>query len=93
MRHVAGDVPAVAHDLGGLLGHFVVALHHVGALDQQHARLAHAQVLARFEVDDLGADAGDRHADGALRSQRPVPSTARLGGMLTETTGDSSVVP
>ena len=43
-----------------------VALHHVGPADPEHARLAGRQLLARFEVGDLGRDAGHRPADGAF---------------------------
>ena len=63
---VAGDVPAVAHHLGGLLRLVEIALHHVGAGHQQHAGRVDRQLLERFGVDDLGGDAGDRAADGAF---------------------------
>ena len=43
-RDVAGDVPAVVHHLGRLLGLAEVALHHVRALHQQHAGRAERQV-------------------------------------------------
>ena len=63
---VAGDVPAVVHDLGGGLGVVHVALHHVRAFDQQHARRADGERLERFGIDDRDRDARHGPADGAF---------------------------
>ena len=42
-----------------------IALHDVGAVDEQQALLARRQILQRLAVDDAHGDAGERLADGA----------------------------
>ena len=89
---VAGDVPAVADHLGRLFGLMQIALHHVGALHQQHAGRFERQVFERLGVDDLRGDAGTgRPTVPSLQSMFTLFD--RLGGMLTDTSGESSVVP
>ena len=69
-----------------------VALHHVRALDQQHARRAERQVFVRFRIDNLRRNARHRPPDRAFL-QSIVALFDRLGGTFTETSGDNSVVP
>ena len=90
---VAGDVPAVVHDFGSFFGLVHVALHDVGAFDQQHAGGADRQRLERLRDRRCR-----RRRSGTGRPTEPSLQSIsalceRLAGTLTDTSGESSVVP
>ena len=69
---VAGNVPAVAQDLGGRFRVAEVAGHDVRAAHQQQAGLADAERLHRFGIDDADADAGLPPSASAYSGRRRV---------------------
>jgi hypothetical protein len=64
-RDVARDVPAVAQGLVREVVATEVALHHVRAADEQHARRVGREVDEGVGIDDAAHDAGHRLADVA----------------------------
>ena len=64
-RNVAGGIPAILKDLGCFLRFAEIAFHHVGALNQQHARGSWSDRLSCVQIDDAHGDAGKRVANFA----------------------------
>src|ERR1043166_7194896 len=62
---VAGVIPAVAQDFGGFFGLVQVALHDVGAADQQQTGLIGGLDVLRFGIDDAQNNSGQGMADAA----------------------------
>ena len=54
---VAGHIPAIAQNFGGLIRTPQIALHHVWAFQQQHARFIERQRLESFRINNAHAHA------------------------------------
>jgi hypothetical protein len=81
-RDVAGVVPAVDQDLGGLLGAVQVTLHHVRAADQEQARLIERQRFQGLGIHDANADPRQRVPDAApLGPHLSKGRGAKIGGV------------
>ena len=103
---VAGHVPAVAESLPGQVVPVQVALHHVGALDQDHPFRVRGKGLDCAEADER-LRSRRRSRAGTTRTETPgkgwptVPRRepawknpgARKSSALTATTGEHSVIP
>ena len=93
-RDVAGDVPAVAEDVGGALGLVQVAEHSIGALHQQQPFGVGRQRREGDGVHDARRHARQRVADGArLVCRSGVSLPALEVGRVDRDHGDISVQP